>query len=283
MLSKAETIAQKIEMKCERQQSCCEEMEELTRRLRKLRVMLQKIGGMKDGIQDVDTVDTIRLFITRYDQCVKAVDLAMLHSAVRVEQRNTAVKRGYGFGQGDGDDAQSLLGKDSKTFQINGQQITVQASEKIEEALERSKRLASLRKDVSDVMEVFEDVKELVNHQHEDVETIHDNILETKDNTKHAEKELARALPFKHSALGWGIAGAALGGILGGPVGLAIGSKAGAAIGLALGGTTGTMSALGLRSGIKKAHEKVQQEAEMQELESMSERKNRNSDDGARR
>jgi len=273
MLSKAETIAQKIEMKCERQQNCYEEMEELTRRLRKLRVMLQKIGGMKEGIQDVDTVDTIKLFITRYDQCVKAVDLAMLHSAVRVEQRKMAVKRGYGPGRVDSDDdAQSLLQKDSKTFQINGQQITVQASEKIEEALERSKRLSSLRKDVSDVMEVFEDVKELVDHQHEDVETIHDNILETKENTKHAEKELAKAIPFKHSALGWGLAGAALGGVLGGPVGLALGSKAGAAIGLALGGTTGTMSALGLRKGIKKQHEKVQEEAEMQELESSSRR-----------
>jgi len=117
-----------------------------------------------------------------------------------------------------------------------------------------------------------QDVKELVNHQHEDVETIHDNILETKENTKHAEKELAKAIPFKHSALGWGLAGAALGGVLGGPVGLALGSKAGAAIGLALGGTTGTMSALGLRKGIKKQHEKVQEEAEMQELESSSRR-----------
>jgi len=75
---------------------------------------------------------------------------------------------------------------------------------------------------------------------------------------------LARSARFSQTALGWGVAGAALGTVLGGPVGFCLGSKAGAAIGLALGGTTGTMSALKLRSGIKRQHEEVQEEAEMQ-------------------
>jgi len=52
----------------------------------------------------------------------------------------------------------------------------------MEAVLERSKRLEDLRKDVSEVMEIFQDVKELVHHQHERVESIGDHVQEAKDN-----------------------------------------------------------------------------------------------------
>eukprot|EP00471_Norrisiella_sphaerica_P005069 CAMPEP_0184487432 /NCGR_PEP_ID=MMETSP0113_2-20130426/10085_1 /TAXON_ID=91329 /ORGANISM="Norrisiella sphaerica, Strain BC52" /LENGTH=270 /DNA_ID=CAMNT_0026869751 /DNA_START=209 /DNA_END=1021 /DNA_ORIENTATION=- len=260
-MSKTESLAQNIEHKCEEQKECYREMEELTRRLRKLRLMLQKLAIIKDGIKDVQTVASIKSLITRYDQCVKSVDLAIIHSAVRTEQKNAGQNKYLMSNYGE---SSRLTESDSKLVNIDGQQIVVPASESMEAVLERSKRLEDLRKDVSEVMEIFQDVKELVHHQHERVESIGDHVQEAKDNAVEAESQLARSARFSQTALGWGVAGAALGTVLGGPVGFCLGSKAGAAIGLALGGTTGTMSALKLRSGIKRQHEEVQEEAEMQ-------------------
>mmetsp|Transcript_33744 Transcript_33744/g.81766 ORF Transcript_33744/g.81766 Transcript_33744/m.81766 type:complete len:286 (-) Transcript_33744:338-1195(-) len=254
MLGKAETLAQRIETKCEEREDCYQEMEELTKRLRKLRAMLQKIGQMKSGIRDKDMVDSIKLLITRYDQCVRAVDLAIMHSAVRGEQKRSA-RSTYS-------ENSAFLGGEMKTLKVGGQEITVQNSKEIEVAVARSKRLESLRKDVGEVLEVFQEVEELVKHDRQSVDSLHNHISEAKESAKQSEKELSKAVRFNQTALGWGIAGAAVGAIFGGPVGLAIGSKAGAALGLAVGGTTGTLSALKIRRGIRKAHAEVSEESE---------------------
>ena len=51
-LAKAESLAQVIELKSEKKSGdCLEEKDELTRRLSRLRVMLQEIGRMRNTIE----------------------------------------------------------------------------------------------------------------------------------------------------------------------------------------------------------------------------------------
>jgi len=247
-LLKAETLATKIEMKCEKKsaESCGGELEELTRRLRRLRQMLRDVKNMRSVIQDQETMDEVRVLVTRFDQCVGAVDLAVLDSTAREEERVC--------GHSSEDERKEVI--------ISGQKVTVPMTKNMKKALERSKKMDSLRKDVGDLLQVFQDVKELVVHDQEDVSRIEEHVSEAKENVIRAEKETSRAVRFHHHAVGWGVAGAVLGGALGGPLGLCVGSKFGASLGLAVGSATGAMSALGLRRGIRENHEKVAEEAE---------------------
>uniref|UniRef100_A0A6V3J3C1 t-SNARE coiled-coil homology domain-containing protein n=1 Tax=Lotharella globosa TaxID=91324 RepID=A0A6V3J3C1_9EUKA len=270
-LAKAESIAQVIELKSENKSGdCLREKDELTRRLSRLRVMLQEIGRMRSTIEDPETMDTIRFLIARYDNCVKTVELSMIHTAVRKDrQSGAAVSPAYS--DGEGDPMESLLDKKT-TVKIDGQEITVSNTEEMQDTIKRSRKLESLRRDVAEVLEVFQDVKELVQENQEPIDRLHEHVSEAKENAIQSERQLARSVRFSQSALGWGLAGAAVGGIIGGPIGVALGSKvATVAMCLGVGSTTGTIGALGLRSEIKKAHEKV---AEAGEAEAeMSKRK----------
>uniref|UniRef100_A0A7S4DGK4 Uncharacterized protein n=1 Tax=Lotharella globosa TaxID=91324 RepID=A0A7S4DGK4_9EUKA len=154
-LAKAESIAQVIELKSENKSGdCLREKDELTRRLSRLRVMLQEIGRMRSTIEDPETMDTIRFLIARYDNCVKTVELSMIHTAVRKDrQSGAAVSPAYS--DGEGDPMESLLDKKT-TVKIDGQEITVSNTEEMQDTIKRSRKLESLRRDVAEVLEVFQ-------------------------------------------------------------------------------------------------------------------------------
>jgi len=229
--------------------------------------MLKKIGEWKEGIVSLELMDSIKLLISRYDACVKAVDQAMLTNAVRLEKQRNQQYHAHSAATEFGEERESLVNNDGYydgysserksrlQVQIGDQQLSVDKTAKMEEALERSRRFEKLRKDVHEVMEVFQDVKELVAQQNDTIDAIEVNTEDTKQNAQKAEKELQKAVTYKHTALGWGVAGAALGGVIGGPFGLWVGAKTGAFMGLAMGGATGAIGAIGVKNGIRKAHE----------------------------
>eukprot|EP00954_Amorphochlora_amoebiformis_P005291 416951-Amorphochlora_amoeboformis.AAC.1 len=176
MILKAEHLAQIVELKSEqknRPKEYTQELEELNRRLRKLRQMLRSLKDMRGSIQNQDTVDKIKLLLTRYDQCVQAVDLAMVHNVVRSEQKN--MRLGGRMGEGT-----SLMEPETQKVQVNGQQITVPMTRAMQDALDKSRKLQHLRKDVSEVLGMFQDVKEIVRDQSASVDSIEINVEEAK-------------------------------------------------------------------------------------------------------
>jgi len=125
-------------------------------------------------------MDTIRFLIARYDNCVKTVELSMIHTAVRKDrQSGAAVSPAYS--DGEGDPMESLLDKKT-TVKIDGQEITVSNTEEMQDTIKRSRKLESLRRDVAEVLEVFQDVKELVQENQEPIDRLHEHVSEAKEN-----------------------------------------------------------------------------------------------------
>jgi len=120
-----------------------------------------------------------KLYI-RYDNCVKTVELSMIHTAVRKDrQSGAAVSPAYS--DGEGDPMESLLDKKT-TVKIDGQEITVSNTEEMQDTIKRSRKLESLRRDVAEVLEVFQDVKELVQENQEPIDRLHEHVSEAKEN-----------------------------------------------------------------------------------------------------
>ncbi|XP_064646753.1 syntaxin-17-like [Lineus longissimus] len=106
------------------------------------------------------------------------------------------------------------------------------------------------------------DFSKLVHEQKEKVDTIEDNLTEAKKNVSGGTRFLAQAAKLKTAA--YPVAGALLGGVVGGPVGLVAGAKLGLAA--AIGG-----GLLGLTSGgLIKRHRDRQTDMEMKKLENRS-------------
>ncbi|KAJ9600459.1 hypothetical protein L9F63_009229, partial [Diploptera punctata] len=135
-------------------------------------------------------------------------------------------------------------GKESETQEDQTSELQLQMSkstsfEELAKQVECAKSWENLQAEVQDVHQLFEDLSLIVKEQKEKVDDIEDNVEVSAENVKEGTKNLARAARYKTAI--YPIAGAVLGGCLGGPVGLMAGFKLGglAAIGCGVIGFTG--------------------------------------------
>lgn len=68
------------------------------------------------------------------------------------------------------------------------------------EALMRSQNIQQIERDMTDVAEMFKDLKTLVDEQQEDIDSISDNIAKTKEQTIHANESLLKAEGYQNKA-----------------------------------------------------------------------------------
>lgn len=113
------------------------------------------------------------------------------------------------------------------------------SSEELAKQIECLKSWENMQMEAQDVHQVFEDLSLLVKEQKEKVDEIEDNVEVSEINVKEGTRNLARAVRYKTTI--YPIAGAVLGGCIGGPIGLMAGFKLGglAAIGCGVIGFTG--------------------------------------------
>ncbi len=244
-ISKAEAMVEDVRLRVEGKTrvDLSDATGALTRRLRRLRLMLQRLGGLRASIQDPVVVGTARNLMRRYDRCVRSLDALTLHDAV--QRRSEAVRSGR------------YSPKETRSLLFQGQEMRVPVTPEVETALARSKRLDALRDEVREVLELFEDVKELTQASSQVVSEVADRVDDAKVKVTEAEEETRRAVNYKHSALGWVFVGGAVGAVVGGPLGFFYGSLKAAGMGLAGGSAGGMLGGWGLSRGIRRAHNTV--------------------------
>ena len=122
--------------------------------------------------------------------------------------------------------------------ELQVQVSTSSSSEELAKQADSLKSWENLQTEVQNVHQLFEDLSIVVKEQKEKVDEIEDNIEVSAENVK-GTRNLAGAVRYKTAM--YPIAGAVLGGCLGGPIGLVAGFKLGglAAIGCGVIGFTG--------------------------------------------
>ncbi|GFG32574.1 hypothetical protein Cfor_04710 [Coptotermes formosanus] len=120
-----------------------------------------------------------------------------------------------------------------QTSELHVQISRTASSEEVEKKEQCLKSWENLQTEVQDIYQLFEDFSLIVQQQKEKTDEIEDNVEEAFENVKEGASHIARAARYKASV--YPIAGAVIGGCLGGPIGLIAGVKFGGLAALSCG------------------------------------------------
>lgn len=120
-----------------------------------------------------------------------------------------------------------------QTSELHVQISRSASSEEVEKQEQCLKSWETLQTEVQDIQQLFEDFSLMVQQQKEKTDEIEDSVEQALENVKEGASHISRAARYKASV--YPIAGAVIGGCLGGPVGFIAGMKLGGLAALSCG------------------------------------------------
>ncbi|XP_069671492.1 syntaxin-17 [Periplaneta americana] len=212
-----------------------------TRLVKQLKALLYEMDILRSQVQDSD----LQKFDSLTDQARKNAQDAIKEYLVLNHRGQSPVWIKSGDSEHDLNSKDSVVDdEEEKLLQEQTPELQVELTSSIstEDLAKQEACLKSwenLQTEVKDIHQLFEDFSLMVQEQKEKVDEAETNVEVAAENVAEGEGHLARAAKYK--ATMYPIAGAVLGGCLGGPVGLLAGMKLGglAAIGCGVIGFTG--------------------------------------------
>ncbi|XP_021916917.1 syntaxin-17 isoform X2 [Zootermopsis nevadensis] len=217
----------------------CEQIN-ATRLIKQLKALIYEMDMLRSQVQDSD----LQKFDTLTDRARKNAQDAIKDYLVLnpQHQKPVWVTPQSDISANDTEDVTSNIEEETLLNQMSGLPVEITGSISSEELAKQKECLRSwenLQAEVQDIHQLFEDFSLMVQEQKEKTDEVEENVEEAAENVEEGTSHLVRAARYR--ATMYPIAGAVLGGCLGGPIGLIAGMKLGglAALGCGVIGFTG--------------------------------------------
>lgn len=197
-----------------------------TRLIKQLKALLNDMDTLRSQVQDSDVQqfdqltdqackdaqDAVKEYLALYPQGQKPVWVTSGDDMDAHNIKNVTVDR----------EVEPMLQKTSELHGHIGRSALLEEMEKQKQCL---KSWDNLQREVQDIHQLFEEYALMVQQQKEKTDAMDDSVEEALENVKEGTSHIARAARYSFSV--YPIAGAVIGGCLGGPVGLIAGMKMG--------------------------------------------------------
>ncbi|KAK7790819.1 hypothetical protein R5R35_008601 [Gryllus longicercus] len=204
-----------------------------TRLIKQLKALLYEMDMLRNQVFDSDLQKFDKLTASSRENALKAIEDYLAMNPQKTNLWISAEKSNE-------EEMESKSEINNSTNEISSSQLKLALrDDEVKKREECLKSWENLQAEVQDVHDLFQEFAKVVEEQKEKVEIIEENVEEAEENILEGANTLRRVSKYKTSI--YPLAGALIGGCLGGPVGLFAGMKLGglAALGCSVLGFTG--------------------------------------------
>ncbi|XP_067004585.2 syntaxin-17 [Anabrus simplex] len=192
-----------------------------TRLIKQLKALLYEMDMLRNQVQDADLQKFDKLTAVARQNALDAIKEYLDMNPQRLSPVWLPPKKFLGDDTS-GDESQT----DTVQKEVASAQLRLTLSqEEVEKQEACLKSWEGLQTEVQDIHALFKEFAQVVESQKEDVETVESNVITTQENVHEGTRQLQKAA--RYSSAIYPLAGAVIGGCLGGPIGLVAGAKLG--------------------------------------------------------